>query len=79
MEGITTIVSPVNWLYSIHNLFVGCGPPRWVTERYPLKSPVSLGIFTMVDAALQLTGRGALLNGFFTKPVGPQGLATCCR
>jgi 2-polyprenyl-3-methyl-5-hydroxy-6-metoxy-1,4-benzoquinol methylase len=75
VEEITTIVSPVNWVYSIHNLLVGWGAPRWVTDRFTLKSPVSLGIFTVVDAALQLTGRGALLNGFFTKP-GGQGLAT---
>jgi 2-polyprenyl-3-methyl-5-hydroxy-6-metoxy-1,4-benzoquinol methylase len=69
VDHITTIVSPVNWVYSLHNLLVGWGAPAWVINRFTLKSPVSLGVFTIVDTILQLTGRGALLNGYFTKPV----------
>jgi len=32
------------------------------------RSPITLGIFTIFDFALQKFGRGALLNAFFQKP-----------
>lgn len=67
-EGIATIVSPVNWVYSIHNYLVDREAPGWLVDRFTLKSTVSLGVFTIVDTVLQLVGRGALLNGFFRKP-----------
>jgi SAM-dependent methyltransferase len=66
---IETIVSPVNWVYSIHNYLVGRQAPEWLVNRFTLKSPVSLAVFTLVDTILQRTGRGALLNGFFIKAV----------
>ena len=66
-EVIKTVVSPVNWVYSIHNALVGLGAPQWLVNRFTLKSTVSLGLFTLLDALLQFTGRGALLNGYFTK------------
>jgi cation diffusion facilitator CzcD-associated flavoprotein CzcO/SAM-dependent methyltransferase len=66
-EKIETIVSPVNWVYSIHNYLVARRAPEWLVNRFTLKSPVSLGIFTMLDMVLQKVGRGALLNAFFTK------------
>lgn len=67
VDQIQTIVSPVNWVYSIHNYLVGNGAPTWLVDRFTLKSPLSLAIFTVVDSVLQMTGRGALLNGFFDK------------
>lgn len=67
VEQIRTIVSPVNWVYSIHNYLVGRGAPQWLVDRFTLKSPVSLAVFTVVDFVLQRAGRGALLNGFFEK------------
>lgn len=71
VDGIETIVSPVNWVYSIHNLLVGAKAPRWLVNRFTLRSPVSLSFFTVVDMALQKLGRGALLNGYFTKQAPP--------
>lgn len=68
-EAIQTIVSPVNWVYSIHNLLVDRRAPQWVVDRFTLKSTVALGVFTVVDSILAVFGRGALLNGFFRKPV----------
>ena len=65
---IKTIVSPVNWVYSIHNALVDRHAPRWLVERFTLKSPVSLGLFTMLDVILTRFGRGALLNATFVKP-----------
>ena len=67
-ERIDTIVSPVNWVYSVHNALVDKGAPQWLIDRFTLKSPIALAVFTVVDAVLQRTGRGALLNAFFTKP-----------
>ena len=66
---ITTIVSPVNWVYSLHNLLIGLNAPSWVVARFTLKSPVSLGLFTLIDAMLQKVGRGALLNAYLSKPL----------
>jgi SAM-dependent methyltransferase len=65
---ITTIVSPVNWVYSLHNLLSSINAPSWVVARFTLKSPVSLAFFTLIDAILQRLGRGALLNAYLSKP-----------
>jgi ubiquinone/menaquinone biosynthesis C-methylase UbiE len=66
---LQTIVSPVNWVYSIHNLLVDKKAPQWLINRFTLKSPISLGVFTLLDMILQKFGRGALLNGYLIKPV----------
>jgi hypothetical protein len=58
----------VNWVYSIHNFLVGRRAPRWLVNRFTLKSPVSLGVFTVIDMVLHRFGRGALLNAYVTKP-----------
>ncbi len=64
---VCTIVSPVNWVYSIHNSLVGIGAPDWLIRRFTLKAPVALGVFTILDMALNIFGRGALLNAYFEK------------
>lgn len=66
---IKTIVSPVNWVYSIHNTLADWKWPAWITNRFTLKSTVSLSAFTLVDMVLQKTGRGAVLQATLTKPV----------
>jgi 2-polyprenyl-3-methyl-5-hydroxy-6-metoxy-1,4-benzoquinol methylase len=68
IEGFTTIVSPVNWVYSIHNRLVGSKKPKWLIERFTLKSTVSLAFFTILDFVLQKFGRGALLQATLQKP-----------
>ncbi len=68
VEKIETIVSPVNWVYSVHNTLVDKNAPQWLVNRFTLKSPVALGVFTVVDMGLQRIGRGALLNAFLRKP-----------
>ncbi|MDO9382992.1 MAG: methyltransferase domain-containing protein [Hyphomicrobiaceae bacterium] len=62
-----TIVSPVNWVYSFHCMLVDKGAPRWLINQFSLKSPPSLAVFTLVDMAFQLFGRGALLNAVLVK------------
>ncbi len=64
---ITTIVSPVNWVYSIHNALVDANAPEFFIKQFTLKSTVSLGIFTILDIILQKFGRGALLRATLRK------------
>lgn len=67
-ESVQTIVSPVNWTYSIHNLLVDLQAPVWLIRQFTLKSPGTLAAFTILDTILQKFGRGALLNVHFRKP-----------
>jgi 2-polyprenyl-3-methyl-5-hydroxy-6-metoxy-1,4-benzoquinol methylase len=69
VEGLSTIVSPVNWVYSIHNSLVGHKQPYWLIERFTLKSTVSLFVFTVLDFVLQKLGKGALLQATLRKPI----------
>lgn len=64
---LATIVSPVNWVYSIHNSLVDWQAPRFLINRFTLKSTVSLSVFTTLDIALQKLGRGALLRAILQK------------
>lgn len=68
VEKVDTIVSPVNWVYSIHNYLVAKKAPNWLIARFSLASPISLAAFTLVDTVFQKFGRGALLNAFLVKP-----------
>jgi len=64
-----TVLSPVNWVYSIRNRLVDRRAPRWLVDRFSLKSPASLAAFTMVDGMFQLFRRGALLKLIAQKPL----------
>ena len=64
-----TQVSPVNWVYSIHNALVDWEKPRWLIDQFTLKSTVSLSAFTALDIVLQKFGRGALLRAILRKPL----------
>ena len=68
IEGLTTIISPVNWVLSIHNALVAWKKPKWLINRFTLKSTASLAIFTALDFVLQKFGKGALLQVTFRKP-----------
>ena len=65
---IETIVSPVNWVYSIRNWLVDRHAPNWLVEQFSLKTPLTLGVFTVLDNLFQLFGKGALLRATFTRP-----------
>jgi 2-polyprenyl-3-methyl-5-hydroxy-6-metoxy-1,4-benzoquinol methylase len=69
VEKLATIVSPVNWVYSIHNSLVDWRAPRFLTNRFTLKSTVSLSIFTSLDILLQKLGKGALLQAVLRKKI----------
>jgi ubiquinone/menaquinone biosynthesis C-methylase UbiE len=68
VDDLITAVSPVNWVYSIHNMLVDLRAPRWLINRFTLKSLVSLSAFTALDIVLQKFGRGALLRAILRKP-----------
>lgn len=65
---IETIVSPVNWVYSVRNLLDDYGAPRWLVDRFSLSSVGSLGVFTIFDWFHQRFGRGALLCATVMRP-----------
>jgi SAM-dependent methyltransferase len=65
---LATQVSPVNWVYSIHNYLVDKNAPQFLINQFTLKSTVSLSAFTSLDIALQKFGRGALLRAILQKP-----------
>jgi hypothetical protein len=68
VKDLTTIVSPVNWVYSIHNYLVDHKMPQWLINRFTLKSSFSLFVFTVLDFVLQKFGRGALLQATLQRP-----------
>jgi len=65
---IDSIVSPVNWVYSIRNRLVDSKAPRWLIEQFSLKAPLALTFFTTLDFAFQLFDRGALMRMVARKP-----------
>lgn len=65
---ISTVLSPVNWVYSLRNRLVDRGYPRWMYERFSLKAPVALAAFTILDGCFQIFRRGALLKLVAQKP-----------
>ena len=69
IEIVKTILSPVNWVYSIHNYLVARHKSNLLINRFTLKSTVSLTAFTVLDFILQKFGRGALLEATLRKSV----------
>ena len=68
VDSITTVVSPVNWVYSISNTLQDWGAPPWMVRRFSLSSPVSLAAFTLFDGLHRMAGRGALLRATLRRP-----------
>jgi SAM-dependent methyltransferase len=63
-----TMLSPVNWVYSVRNALVDLRAPGWLVERFSLASPGSLAAFTVVGMVQQLFGRGELLWAELQRP-----------
>src|SRR5262249_13197153 len=53
VEEIATILSPVNWVYSMRNALVDYGAPSWIVNRFSLSSPGSLAACTLLDGLFQ--------------------------
>ncbi|HEV7991877.1 MAG TPA: class I SAM-dependent methyltransferase [Gemmatimonadaceae bacterium] len=69
VEDLATQVSPVNWVYSIHNALIDHAKSQWLAKRFTLKSTVTLSAFTVLDMVLQKFGKGALLRAILRKPL----------
>ncbi len=69
VSSFETIVSPVNWTYSVRNALDDVGAPRWLVNQFSLNTPVTLGMFTAFDAVHTAMRRGALLRVVLKKPV----------
>jgi hypothetical protein len=65
---MSTVMTPVNWVYSIHNLLADWGAPRWLTGQFQLHSIVSLSVFALWDRLMQLCGKGGILQAILRKP-----------
>ncbi len=68
VHSLDTLVSPVNWVYSIRNMLVDLRGPDWLIRQFSLESSPSLGAFTIVDNLFRIAGRGALLRADLRKP-----------
>ncbi|MBM3676008.1 MAG: class I SAM-dependent methyltransferase [Actinobacteria bacterium] len=65
---LSTMVSPVNWTYSVRNALDDWGAPRRVVDWFSLESPGALAIFTAFDALHTAAGHGALLRAVLVTP-----------
>ena len=65
---LSTLVSPVNWVYSLRNTLVDWNKPKWLVNRFSLESAGSLSAFTVVDLLHKLGGRGSLLRAILRRP-----------
>jgi SAM-dependent methyltransferase len=65
---VTTSVTPVNWMYTLHNALVDWHAPNWLINRFTLRSPVALAVFTMLDLGYQVRGRGGLIEAILRRP-----------
>lgn len=68
VETVATIVSPVNWVYSIRNMLDDWGASPRLVNQFSLESSASLAAFTVLDLGMRLAGRGALLSAVLRRP-----------
>jgi 2-polyprenyl-3-methyl-5-hydroxy-6-metoxy-1,4-benzoquinol methylase len=68
-----TQMSPVNWVYSIHNMLQDMEAPQWLVNRFTLHAPVSLAFFTVLNFFESLVGKGALLRAVLERPATQSG------
>jgi SAM-dependent methyltransferase len=71
VEQLDTMVSPVNWVYSLRNALDDWGAPRRLVEWLSLESPVPLAVFTVFDWLHQRVGRAALLRAVLRREPDP--------
>ena len=58
VDELDTMVSPVNWVYSLRNALDDWAAPRPVVDWLSLESPIPLAAFTAFDWLHQRAGRG---------------------
>lgn len=65
---IRTLVSPVNWTYTMHNWLKDRGAPKFLYSQFGLDKPLPLAFFTIMDSLLAVFGKGAILGVVLRKP-----------
>ncbi|HEX9992224.1 MAG TPA: class I SAM-dependent methyltransferase [Acidimicrobiales bacterium] len=68
VASLSTMVSPVNWTYSVRNALDDLGAPRRVVDGFSLESAPALAVFTAWDGLHRAAGRGALLRAVLRRP-----------
>ena len=71
VDQMGTMMSPVNWTYTVHNALEDWGAPSWIVDRFTLESAPALAIFSIIDTFAGLFGRGALLRAVLRRPSDP--------
>jgi SAM-dependent methyltransferase len=71
VDEIGTMVSPVNWVYSLRNALDDWAAPRSLVDWFSLRSPVPLAAFTVFDWLHARAGRGALLRAVLRRTDHP--------
>ncbi len=69
---IRTLVSPVNWTYTMHNWLKDRGAPKFLYSQFGLDKPLPLAFFTIMDSLLAVFGKGAILGVVLRKPEAAQ-------
>ena len=67
-----TLVSPVNWTYTVRNFLKDKGAPELIYRQFSLDKPLPLAFFTVVDALLAAIGKGAIMGVVLRKPDAPE-------
>ncbi len=68
VERMRTIVTPVNWVYTLHNALADYGASPNVLRHVSLSAAPALALFTAVNAVEQLVGYGGLLEAVLRRP-----------
>ena len=69
VERMETMMSPVNWTYTVHNALQDRGAPPWATRPFTLDSAAALAFFTVVDMLAGAFGNRALLRAVLRRPM----------
>lgn len=65
---VRTLVSPVNWTYTVRNALKDWGTPKLIYRQFGLDKPIALGFFTVMDAFFALLGMGGIMGVVLRKP-----------
>lgn len=75
VQRVATSFSPVNWVYSLRNWLDDWRAPRWIVNRFSLRSVPALAAFTLLDVPLAALGNGAILQAIFQRPLTDEAVS----
>lgn len=71
----STMLTGVNWVYSVHNALSDYGAPPSMRRHFSLAAAPALAVFTTVNAVELLFGYGGLLECVLQRPAAGEGEA----